>query len=87
MTEEQVHDVYLLALADLFEKGRPNVVLDWRLTAKSVGIPEDVASRVVAKLKGEQAIAGEYSDITFTSSGYQRYLPRIQALRKLGGKP
>lgn len=86
MNQGEVRDEYLIALADLFEKGNPHLALDWRLGARSEGIPEDFAAKVVAELKGEGAIEGVGSNIRLTPSGYQRYLPRIRALRKLSGR-
>jgi len=86
--EGALKDEVLLALARFYEVGNPRVGLPVRDFAIEKGFAPDLVDRLVAELRAEGAVElvmGVPGVFRFTDSGYQRYLPRIQALRAIVG--
>jgi len=84
--EGALKDELLLDLAKLFEEGNPKVGIDVRASATKKGFAADLADKVAAELRAEGSVelAGHFPGILrFTDFGYQKYLPRIRALREM----
>jgi len=78
-------DEILLGLAQLYEKG-DLLGGGGRALAEEKGFSADLADKVAAELRAEGSVEskGVFPDlIRFTDAGYQRYLPRIRALRDM----
>jgi hypothetical protein len=78
-------DQLLLALAKRYEEADPRGEPPSAVAAAR-GFPADLAARVTAELRAEGSVEpkGVFADIVrFTDFGYQKYLPRIRALREM----
>jgi len=86
LTENEALDLFLVALARVYEEQRqPKPWLNWTSEAAGKGIPEDIAGRVLAKLRAEKAVEEAMGGVVrFSASGYQTYSDRVTALRQLG---
>jgi hypothetical protein len=85
MGEGTFKDELLLALAKCYEDGDPRGLAPSDI-AVAKRFPSEVPARVAAELRAEGSIEpkGVFADIVrFTDVGYQKYLPRIRALREM----
>lgn len=81
MTEQEALRLLITPLAEDYECGNPHTVLDWKVIAKNVAIPEALARQVVAGLRAEGSVNARASNtsLKLTDDGYLRYCRRSES--------